>query len=352
MLRVMADANRSRGIQGLIERVHHFLNRELWDIELAGLPALRAVGVRAARILSLAWQGMVQSDCLTRASALTYISVLSLVPLLAFGFSVAKGFGAYEYLVQQVVEPALDQLAPATADGVAQVGEAKIQLRDAAEDVLDFVNRTNFATLGLVGLTILLFTSLKLMTQIEATFNVIWGVEKQALRRGPVWTMVKRLLTFAAVLGVGLLLLLSMLASALIAGFAQRLSESFPAPGLVLQVFAFVAFLVVLTPIIALLFKVLPQTSVRWRDLWLGSALTALLFSIGKLGIGLYLGLSASSSAFGAAGAFVVLLLWIYYSALILLFGAEFTWFYATRRTPGARPSAHPDSNHPSIPGT
>ena len=108
----MGATQKASGIQALIDRAYRFFDQGLWDIELAGLPTFRAIGVKATRILSLAWQGMVQNECTTRASALTYISVLSLVPLLALAFSVAKGFGAYEYLVAHTITPALDQLAP------------------------------------------------------------------------------------------------------------------------------------------------------------------------------------------------------------------------------------------------
>lgn len=254
-----------------------------------------------------------------RAAALAFYGFLSLAPLLVIIVSLL----GLVYGESEAQQRLLEQAESAVGETAAS----------ALRTILDNASGNRAGIVGLVvGWVLMFFGASRAFAELQADLNVIWSVDKQTLQRGLVWTIIKRLLTFAAILGVGLLLLLSMLASALIAGFAQRLSESLPAPGLILQVFAFLTFLVVLTPTIALLFKVLPQTTVRWRDLWLGSALTALLFSIGRLGIGLYLGLSARSSAFGAAGAFVVLLLWIYYSALILLFGAEFIWFYKTRR--------------------
>ncbi len=257
-----------------------------------------------------------------RAAALAFYGFLSLAPLLVIVVSLL-GLVYGEAEAQQRL---LDRAESA-------VGETATS---ALRTILNNAEGSRAGIAGLViGWALMLFGASRTFAELQADLNVIWGAHKHASRRGLAWTIIKRLLTLGAILGVGLLLLLSMLVSALIAGWAQRLSESFPAPGLILQVFAFLAFLVVLIPIIALLFKVLPQATVRWRDLWLGSAVTALLFSIGKLGIGLYLGLSATSSSFGAAGAFVVLLLWIYYSALILLFGAEFTWFYAMRRGTG-----------------
>jgi membrane protein len=257
-----------------------------------------------------------------RAAALAFYGFLSLAPLLVIVVSVV----GLVYGEAEAQARLLDQAKSA-------VGETATS---ALRTILDNAGGSRAGILGLViGWALIFFGASRAFAALQTDLNVIWGVGKTASHSGLAWTIVKRLLTFAAVLGVGLLLLLSMLVSALIAGLAQRLSESLPAPGVILQIFAFLTFLVVLTPIIALLFKVLPQTTVRWRDLWLGSAFTAFLFSIGKLAIGLYLGLSATSSSFGAAGAFVVLLLWIYYSALILLLGAEFIWFHSVRRGTG-----------------
>lgn len=257
-----------------------------------------------------------------RAAALAFFGFLSLAPLLVIVVSVV----GLVYGEAEAQERLLDQAESA-------VGETATS---ALRTILDNAGGSRAGIVGLViGWALMFFGASRAFAALQTDLNVIWGVGKRASHGGVVWTIVKRLLTFAAILGVGLLLLLSMLVSALIAGLAQRLSESLPAPGVILQIFAFLTFLVVLTPIIALLFKVLPQTTVRWRDLWLGSAFTAFLFSIGKLGIGLYLGLSATSSSFGAAGAFVVLLLWIYYSALILLLGAEFIWLHSMHRGTG-----------------
>jgi membrane protein len=258
-----------------------------------------------------------------RAAALAFYGFLSLAPLLIIVVSLL-GLVYGEAEAQQRL---LNHAETA-------VGETATS---ALRTILNNAGSSQAGIAGLViGWALMFFGASRAFAELQADLNIIWGVGKQALRGGLVGTIVKRLLTFAAILGVGLLLLVSMLASALIAGFAQKLSENLPAPGLILQVSAFVVFLVVLTPIIAMLFKLLPQTTVRWKDVWLGAAFTALLFSIGKLGIGLYLGHSVSSSAFGAAGAFVVLLLWIYYSALILFLGAELTWFYVARKKKGS----------------
>jgi membrane protein len=161
--------------------------------------------------------------------------------------------------------------------------------------------------------------------------NVIWKAGKRKYK-SIVWVAINRLFTFLSLLVVGLLLLISHLASALVSGFAGRLDDVLPAADLLLQVANFLVFFGIIVLLVAFLFKVLPTAPLRWRDVWLGSGVTALLFSIGKLGIGFYLGFSSASSSFGAAGAFAVLLIWVYYSAQILLTGAVFTQIYVTRR--------------------
>ena len=145
-------------------------------------------------------------------------------------------------------------------------------------------------------------------------------------------------LAFLALLGVGLLLLVSVIATTLVSAFAHKLGNLLPAPTLVLHILDFVVFLAVVTMLMALLFEILPRTKVRRRDSWLGAFLTAFLFGIGKFGLGVYLGRAGLGSSYGAAGGFVVLLLWIYYSAQIFLFGAEFTALRAAR--PRGRPAA------------
>ena len=139
---------------------------------------------------------------------------------------------------------------------------------------------------------------------------------------------------------MGLLLVVSLAATALVAGFAHELSDVLPAPTLILHIADFFLFLGIVTMLMVFLFKVLPRANTGWRDIWLGALVTAFLFSIGKFAVGMYLGRSGASSSYGAAAGFVVLLLWIYYSAQIFLFGAQFTALRANRHLPGSHPPA------------
>ena len=138
-------------------------------------------------------------------------------------------------------------------------------------------------------------------------------------------------MSFAALLGTGFLLLVSLVLSAALSAFGEWFGGWLPAPELVLQALESLISLGVISGLFAMMFKVLPDAEVAWRDVWVGAVLTALLFTIGKLAIGLYLGKSDVGSAFGAAGSLVIILVWVYYSAQILLFGAEFTQVYANR---------------------
>ena len=141
--------------------------------------------------------------------------------------------------------------------------------------------------------------------------------------------MISRLLSFSLVIALGFLMLASLIASAGITAFTGYLQLLAGATGAVLSLINFGVSFAMLTLLFALLFKVLPSAVVPWRDVWLGSVITAILFSVGKFVIGLYLGNSAIASSYGAAGSLVVILVWIYYSAQILLFGAEFTRLHA-----------------------
>ncbi|HSL28236.1 MAG TPA: YihY/virulence factor BrkB family protein, partial [Anaerolineales bacterium] len=140
-----------------------------------------------------------------------------------------------------------------------------------------------------------------------------------------------RLLSFSMIVGIGFLLLVSLVVTAGLSAVQETLGDAFPIPEFVLQLVNLVISLGVITVLFALIFKFLPDVRLAWRDVWMGAFVTSVLFSLGKTLIGIYLGNSAAASTFGAAGSLVLLLLWIYYSAQILFFGAEFTQVYANR---------------------
>ncbi len=192
----------------------------------------------------------------------------------------------------------------------------------------------------IIGVALALFGASCVFGQLQDALNTIWGVK--AKPGAAFWDYIRiRFLSFAMVAGVCFLLLVTLTVEAVLKGLSQYLESHLPGGA----AFAFSIYLVVDLGLVVVLFagmfKYLPDVEVPWRDVWVGSAMTALLFLVGKWALGLYLGSGAAGSAYGAASSLVTLLLWVYYSSQILLFGAEFTQVYANRYGAGIRPSDH-----------
>jgi membrane protein len=174
--------------------------------------------------------------------------------------------------------------------------------------------------------------------ELQDALNTIWGVAPRPGRR--LATVVReRFLSFAMVVGIGFLLLVSLVISAWLAALGRYFTALLPMPAPVLEAVNAVLSFAVITVLFALSFKLLPDVRVAWRDVWLGAALTSLLFSVGKSAIGVYLGTTAIGSLWGGAGSLVVILVWVYYSSQIFYFGAEFTKVWTRRRGTGGAPA-------------
>lgn len=266
-------------------------------------------------------------------AALAYYTVLSLVPLLVviitiIGFILGREVGQ-DYILEQI---------------------GNLVGPQSKETISEMIQRASEPSTGIVATVVatgtLLFGASGVFAQLQDSLNSIWGV-KPKVGRG-LWGLIQdRFISFAALLGTGFLLLVSLVLSAALSAFGQWFGGWLPAPEVVLQALELVISLAVITGLFAMMFKVLPDAQVAWSDVWIGAALTALLFTIGKFAIGLYLGKSDVGSAYGAAGSLVIILVWVYYSAQILLFGAEFTQVYAN--TVGERivPSEHAEVADP-----
>jgi membrane protein len=250
-------------------------------------------------------------------AALAYYTVFSLVPFLVVVIAlIGLVFG--EEAAQSAI---LGQIA-------ALVGE------QSAAAIKDMIQRAEQPSTGVfatvIALATLLLGASGVFGQLQDALNTVWGVEPKEGRG--VWGFIKdRFLSFVAVLGTGFLLLVSLILSSALAALGKWFSGLLPVPEAVLQLMNFALSFVVVTGLFALIFKVLPDAKVAWRDVWIGAGLTAALFTIGKFSLGLYLGKSNVASAYGAAGSLVLVLLWVYYSAQIMLYGAEFTQVYANR---------------------
>ncbi len=249
-------------------------------------------------------------------AALAYYTVLSLVPLLVVIIAMIGFFFGHE-LVQSYLLKQIGSL----------VGP------QSAEAIQDMIQRASEPSTGIVATALatgtLLLGASGAFAQLQDSLNSIWGVKPKEGRG--LWNLIRdRFLSFAAILGTGFLLLVSLVLSTTLSALGKWFGGWLPAPELILQVLELGVSLAVITGLFAMIFKVLPDAQVAWSHVWIGAALTALLFTVGKFAIGLYLGKSDVGSAYGAAGSLVIVLVWVYYSAQILLFGAEFTQVYAS----------------------
>src|SRR5581483_11321726 len=183
---------------------------------------------------------------------------------------------------------------------------------------------------GIVAIGTLLITATGLFLELQDDLNLIWSV-KEKPGQGLTGFIKNRLLSFAMILGIGFLLLVSLLVSAALSALDKYFSGMIPGAAVFWQVVNVLVSLGVITLMFAMIYKVLPDVKIAWRDVWIGAVITAVLFTAGKFLIGMYLGRSAVTSTYGAAGSAVIILLWVYYSAQILFFGAELTQVYACR---------------------
>ena len=181
------------------------------------------------------------------------------------------------------------------------------------------------------GLAILLLGATAVFAELQSALDRIWRVPAPRSGSG-IWKLLHtRLLSFGLVLGLAFMLTVSLVVSAALAALGKWWSGWFADWNILLEALNFSASFGIFTLLFAMIYKIMPRAFVPWRDVWTGSAVTALLFTIGKVLIGVYLGRSGLASSFGAAGSLVVLAAWVYYSAQIFLFGAEYTWVYANR---------------------
>jgi membrane protein len=256
-------------------------------------------------------------------AALAYYTIFALAPGLVIMMALAGlllGPSAEAHIITQIRELIGDQGATAI----------EVTIRSARSETLGAAG-TALALIPLV------FGLWGVFGELQDGLNTIWGVVPKSGRR--VIDIVKeRFWSFAMVVGIGFLLLVSLVLSAWLAAFGAYLGHLLPAPAPALEALNFVISFAVITGSFALIFKLLPDVRIAWRDVWVGAAVTSLFFTVGKLLIGLYLGKSAVASAYGAAGSLVVIVVWVYYSSQILLFGAEFTKVWTKRRGSGFVP--------------
>jgi len=249
-------------------------------------------------------------------AALAFYTALSIAPLLVISLGIAAAvFGE---------EAARGQIIVQIRTLVGDQGAAAIQ---------DMIANANKPAEGILATTlsfIILFVGASgVFGELQQSLNTIWKVQPKP-GRGIVKMIRDRFLSFTMVLGIAFLLLVSLLLDAAMSTLAGMVHVPDAIPWIGEAIHLVISF-VVITLLFAMIYKYLPDVKIHWRDVWLGAIVTAILFTIGKFAIGLYLGHSSMASSYGVAGSFVVLLVWVYYSAQVLFFGAEFTQVYANR---------------------
>jgi membrane protein len=262
-------------------------------------------------------------------AALAYYTVFSLAPLILVLLAIIGLIfrddpgGAWNKITAQM-NYFLDKSAVEVVQNIAQ---------KAAEP-----NKGLLATI--IGIALALFGASGVFGQLQDALNTIWGVK--AKPGAGIWRFLRsRFLSFAMVGGVCFLLLVSLTLESVLKGFSHYIQSVLPG-GIVIAIGVYWIFdLAVVILLFAIIFKYLPDAKIQWRDVWIGAGMTAIFFAIGKWALGLYLGSGSAASAYGAASSLITLLLWVYYSSQILLFGAEFTQVYAQRAGRAVAPDEH-----------
>jgi membrane protein len=277
---------------------------------------------RSGGRLSKAWslvketgEDFIEDNATRLAAALAYYTLLSLAPLIVIALAIAG------LAVDQ--EATRDRLGTELGAVVGPSGAGAVQA------IVESAKTPSTGVLSSVlGVIVLLFGASGVFGELQGALNTIWEVAPKPGRG--IWGTVRdRLFSFAMVMGVAFLLLVSLLLSTALAAVGRFLESTLPGGEAVWQILNFVLSFAVVSALFAVTFKVVPDVKMKWRDVWIGAVATAFLFTVGKFLIGLYLGKSSVASSYGAAGSLVLLVIWVYYSSLILFAGAEFTQVYA-----------------------
>jgi membrane protein len=261
------------------------------------------------------------------AAALSYYTLLSMAPVLL----IITGLGGFLLGQEAVQQELVLQIRALVGDEGAAV--AQMLIRNA--------ERPEYGVWSMIiGFGLIIVGATTVFAQLQTSLNQIWNV-RAAPANAVIGLIRTRLVSFGVVLALGLILLVSLVLSAILAALYDRIADLLPGAPVLWEVANAVVTVIVVTLLIAALFKFVPDAHIAWRDTWIGAFATALLLIVGKFGIGMYLGQAGIGSAYGAAGSVVVLMAWVYYTSLIVLFGAALTRAVALHRGAPVRPSRH-----------
>lgn len=284
---------------------------------------------RWVRLANNSAAGWMEDDAPSKGAAIAYYAMFSMAPLIFLIISIAGLFFGADAVRGVVFEQVADLMgengAQAIEEMLAHVSEPKTGL---------------WATV--IGVLVLAFGATTVFAQLQAALDAIWKVPPElakAQKRNALWTFIQgRLLSFGLVLALAFLIVVSLLLSAAMSALGKWWGPAFGEWETAAHIVNLAVSFGMLTLVFAAIYKVMPRAHIEWRDVWVGAAVTAALFTIGKFLIGLYLGKSDIGSSFGAFGSIIIVMVWVYYSAQVFLLGAEFTWVYAhesgSRRAP------------------
>jgi membrane protein len=267
-----------------------------------------------------------QNDDMSLAAALALYTVIALAPLVTVTLTIAGwmfGDRASEGLIQQ----AQGLIGPSGAEAI--------------RGIVENANKPSSGNLqAVLGFAFLFVSASAVFGQLQTSLNRVWNVvQKSGL--GFAHMIKTRLFSMAVVATLGFLLMVSLGISTIVAAFGDYFKTIAPGMDFLLQVINFIVAVAVTTVLFSAIFKYVPDVKIQWRDVWIGALVTALLFNLGQIGMGLYLGNSSTASDYGAAGSFVVLILWLYYSTVILFYGAEWTQARARLAGNNLEPAEH-----------
>ena len=248
-------------------------------------------------------------------AALAYYTMFSIAPLLLIVISVAGLLFGVEAARGEIVGQLRGLMGPQGAHAVQGLLES---VSKPAESIAAMV----------IGGVLLLIGATSVFAELQDAMDRIWRAPKR--HKNGLWSLLRaRLLSFGLIMGIGFLLVVSLVVSAALAALTKLWGPLFAEWGVLADLINFLFSLIFTTTFFALIYKIMPRVQVDWSDVWIGAGVTSLLFSVGKALIGFYIGKSGVTSGFGAAGSLVVMLVWVYYSAQVFLMGAEFTWAYS-----------------------
>jgi len=298
------------GLLDQLRRVKRFLFRDLWEVDISDLPRAKALLVRQVQVANLVVRDFIADRCLLRASALTYATLLSIVPLLALMFAVLKGFG-----VQNSLQPLLLEKFAAGSGEV--IGE-----------IVNYIDNTNVGRLGMLGLAMLIFTVLTLLSNIEKSFNAIWGVDET---RG----LLRRFADYFSVVTVGPLLVIaaiSMTSTLQSHAFVARFQATAFIGPIILFLFSTIPYLGMWIAFTAL-YIFMPNTKVNYRAAVVGGIFGGTLWQLAQLGyVHFQVGVAKYNAIYGTMAALPIFMVWIYLSWLIVLLGLEVTYAWQNLR--------------------